>query len=75
MSEETPTWATVAPLLARWRMALVPQHDGTWDVLTGYDSRLLRRVFDARQVPWNQVPQTIMDLAARCEAAAGEGEA
>lgn len=63
------TWNDVAPLLHRWRIALIPWEDGRWDVLTGYDSGMTVPVYDARGVSWAQVPQTIWDLAERCEAA------
>lgn len=78
MTENTttpgPAWDAVAPLLARWRMALIPHQDGTWDVLTGYDSRLLTGVFDVHLVPFAGLPQAIAALAARCAAAAREEE-
>ena len=69
---QSVTWASVAPLLARWQMALVPHRDGTWDVLAGFDR--LSGVQEARAVPWADVPQAITDVAARCEAAQGEEE-
>jgi transcriptional regulator with XRE-family HTH domain len=68
--QHAATWASVAPLIARWQIALVPHRDGTWDVLAGFDR--LSGVHDAHHVAWPDVPQTIADLAARCEAAAGE---
>lgn len=62
-----PSWASVAPLLARWSMALVPYGDGTWDVHAGYPSVGLPQA-TARVVPFAALPQAIADVAARCVA-------
>ena len=70
-----PSWASVAPLLARWQMALIPARDGLWDVLAGFVTSWMPH-HDARRVPFAQLPAAIAALAARCEAeSAGEGEA
>ena len=68
-----PSWATVAPLLERWQMALIPQHDGTWHLIANYPLALSLEVhLGATSVPFDHLPQIIADVAARC-AAAGEG--
>ena len=61
-------WATVAPLLQRWQMALVPAPDGSWDVLAG-SSRMggVLPPHDARHVSCAALPQAIWDLSRRCE--------
>jgi hypothetical protein len=64
-----PSWATVAPLLERWQIALAPHRDGTWDVVAFHTG--IGPPHDARQVPFARLPQTIADLAAQCEAAPG----
>ena len=64
---QTATWATVAPLLARWQMAVLPHLDGSWDVVGWY--RLAgRRPPQRLAVAWPDVPQAIADVAARCQA-------
>lgn len=75
-----PSWASVAPLIARWQMALVPLAPGTWHVLPNYPHALaLPRHLGETAVPFEGLPQAIADVAARCEAtaalAAGEEEA
>jgi hypothetical protein len=57
----------VAPLLARWHIALVPHRDGTWDVLAGFVESW-RPHQEARGVPFRRLPQAIADVAARCAA-------
>lgn len=61
-----PSWASVAPLLARWQMALVPHRDGQWDVLAGFVESW-RPHHDARCIPFAALPQAIADVAAQCE--------
>ena len=70
-----PSWASVAPLLQRWQMALVPYTDRSWDVYSGYNDHSLPR-HDARGVPFAALPQAIAiaDVAARCAAEAALGE-
>lgn len=46
-----PSWASVAGLLERWQMALVPHRDGCWDVLAGFVSHYLPH-HAARRVPF-----------------------
>jgi hypothetical protein len=70
MSEST--WNDVAPLLARWAMALVPHRDGSWDVLAFLAG--CGPQGDARYVECARLPAAIAEVAARCAAAAGEGE-
>jgi hypothetical protein len=65
-----PSWASVAPLLERWQMALVPHLDRVWEVIAFAGGSGPRA--SAHRVPWPEVPQAIVDLAARCEAATGE---
>ena len=69
-----PSWATVAPLLARWQMLLLPTQDRSWDVCSGWPRLCGLPRHAARGVPFAALPQAIQDVAARCEAdAAGEG--
>lgn len=65
---EQASWATVAPLLARWQIALVPQRDRTWDLVSGYPRACGLPVHGALGVLFADVPQAILDVAARCEA-------
>jgi hypothetical protein len=70
-----PSWATVAPLLARWQIALVPHPEGTWDVFPNQTGLLRLRLHPPAPLPWREVPQAIADLAAQYAAAAEKGEA
>jgi hypothetical protein len=73
-----PSWATVAPLLQRWQIALVPHRDGTldqvqgglWDVLATCPGAVLPAQ-EAYRVPFARLPQAIADVAARCAAEIG----
>lgn len=65
------TWQDVAPLLERWRLAVFPNPDGTWDVLTGYAGGASGCLLRVTARCWTDVPQAIADVAAQC--AAGEG--
>lgn len=67
-----PSWASVAPLLERWQMALVPYRDRLWDVIACAAGSKSQGI--ARRVPFAALPQAIADVAAQCEARAGEGE-
>jgi hypothetical protein len=66
-----PSWATVAPLLARWQIALAPHRDGSWDVLATFPGANLP-VHEAWRVPFARLPEAIAAVAAQCEAAAKE---
>ncbi|HSF31903.1 MAG TPA: hypothetical protein VLK82_15675 [Candidatus Tectomicrobia bacterium] len=73
-----PSWAEVAPLLARWQMALIPYADRSWDVLAGYPRGWTGPMPSIYGVPFAGLPQAILEVSQRCEAAAagaGEGEA
>ena len=61
------TWDDVAPLLARWQMALVPHRDGSWDVLATFPGAT-PPVHEAYRVPFDRLPEAIVSVAARCEA-------
>jgi len=70
------TWTTVAPLLARYAIALLPQADGSWDVHPGYQVTPHTPVWhrgawwrEAVNVPFAELAAAIVDVAARCEAA------
>lgn len=69
-----PSWVTVAPLLARWQMALIPHDDRSWDVLAGYPRGWTGPIRSVYGVAFAVLPAAIADVAARCEAAAGAGE-
>lgn len=73
MVAQEMTWTDVAPLLARWQIALVPHFDRTWDVLAGYSDYTLPLQGDYR-VPFRDVPAAIAQVAARCAAAPREEE-
>lgn len=62
------TWASVAPLLARWQMALLPFPDRSWDVHAGYPVRWTGPRLSLYGIAWADLPQAIADVAARCEA-------
>ena len=63
-----PSWATVAPLLARWQMALLPGRDLGWTVLTGYPESLGLPRHDRHNIPFALLPAVIAVLAAQCAA-------
>lgn len=68
--QQDASWATVAPLVQRWQMALVPRSDGTWDVLACFPDAG-PPVHEVERVPFAGLPQAIQDLAARCAAEEG----
>jgi hypothetical protein len=59
-----PSWASVAPLLARWQIALVPHPDGTWDV-RAFGVPLVPP-YGCHHVRWGDVPQVVTAVAAWC---------
>ena len=65
---DATTWASVAPLLERWQMALIPHDDLTWDVFSGYTPHHRLPIHDARRVPFSGLPQAIWEVSQRCEA-------
>lgn len=60
------TWNDVAPLLARYQIALVPHPDGRWDV-TAFGVPLVPP-YGCHHVRFADVPQVIAAVAAWCEA-------
>ena len=70
----SPSWASVAPLLERWQIALMPQRDRSWDLVSGFPRACGLPVHGATAVLWAALPQAIADVAARCEAAAAGQE-
>jgi hypothetical protein len=65
-----PSWATVAPLLQRWQMALIPYPDGSWDLLAGYPRGWDGPRLQVHGVAFADVPQMVAYLAEQCSAAA-----
>jgi hypothetical protein len=65
-----PSWASVAPLLQRWQIALVPYLDGTWDVRVFGSQHRAAEVVAA--VRFADLPQAIWEVSQRCEAQAAE---
>lgn len=63
----SPSWASVAPLLARWQIALLPQPGGAWNLVSGSPRACGLPVHGATGVAFAAVPQKIREVAARCE--------
>lgn len=60
------TWCDVAPLLARWQIALVPETDGTWDA-RAFGVPLVPP-YGCHHVRFADLPQVIAAVAAWCAA-------
>ena len=61
-----PSWATVAPLLERWQIALLPAAPGLWTVTSGWPSATGLPRYAERRVPFHALPAAIAAVAARC---------